>query len=568
MATYKPKKKIDNNGTLDDIKFPMDSIYGLSDEFKKKGVHFISDSDITVTSGSSSLSEKWVVNGVDGITEPFDGMLIAIRTPSRGLSSKGVVLSIDGGNNYNSLVIIENASVSSFSYEYENQTTILFSFNAVRARSAYLESNVETRITGCWETADRDNNSFVSQYKDSEDKEKPILTKSSNSTSNSTGSTMFSPNVTVNHSKGRISATELRENGVSLADKYATKDKMTFILPAFGNRYSFAVDPDGLYYDNENVTVDYESGRVDKIEISDKIPIVAGDNVSITSDEENKVFKINATGGGGGITGLYLTGEASGLEIDWNGLYYDNANATVVDSDGNETALDTSFSLPIMAGENIDISVDGANKKFKISTDIPTEEVEAIDLPTVKAKLTPASEVGGGDVVSITDIASFEIEDIPTIRGVDDGAGILVENKISPLTKEGEFLDPIKLNTYIPITAGEGIEFEADDYNQTVSIKATSGSGGGISGAWTSGTSGSVTLPSAGLYELKVTLGLFVVSVFINWDGTTPTLTTPFTDMVDTYVVGIVGGIINIINAEDGETPLYTTISYRRIGEA
>lgn len=396
MATYKPKKKIDKNGTLDDIKFPMDSIYGLADEFKKKGVHFISDSDITVTSGSSSLSEKWVVNGVDGITEPFDGMLIAIRIPSRGSSPKGVVLSINGGNNYNSLIIVETGSATSFYSAYQNQATILFSFNAIRTGTAYLESGVATNITGCWQTADRDNNYIVTQSKNSEDKEKPILTKYSDSTSTSSGPTSFGLNVTINHAKGRLSATELRENGVSLAEKYALKDE-----------------------------VSSEGGKITRI---DEDP----DNITDVATYDRFIsYKSTAY-------------------VEYEDETY--SDATTINY------------IPISAGENIKFDVDNssADEIVKIST----------DLPTVKAKLTPASEVGGGSVVSITDIASFEIEDIATIRNVDDGAGILVENEISPLTKDGDFLDTIKLNTYIPISAGKGIEFQADEYNQIVSINA------------------------------------------------------------------------------------------------
>lgn len=255
----------------------------VQDEFKKKSIHFVSDSDIAVTSGSLTSSEKWTVNGVDGITEPFDGMMIAIRTPSRTLySGTGTDFSIDGGAKYYSIIVNSDKLAD----QYGANITVFMTFNSSRSR---------------WEIADVDKAVKYSNVTNASEYRVALR--------NGTGAG-YNDNVTFNPSTGTLSATAFKENGVSLADKYALKD-----------------------------------------------------------------------------------------------------------------------------------------------------------------------EVGGGSVVSITDIASFEIDDIPTIRGVDDGAGISVENKIAPLTKDGEYLDSIELNTYIPIIAGEGIEFKTDDYNQTVSINVTGGSG-------------------------------------------------------------------------------------------
>lgn len=424
MATYKPKKKIDNNGTLDDIKFPMDSIYGLSDEFKKKGVHFISDSDITVTSGSASLSEKWVVNGVDGITEPFDGMLLAIRTPSRGLSSKGVVLSIDGGNNYNSLIIIDYAGVSSFNYAYRNQTTILFSFNAVQSTSAYLESGVATTITGCWQTADKDNNYIVNQYKNNEDNEKPILTKYSNSTSDSTGPTSFSQNVTINHAKGRLSATELRENGVSLADKYALKGESGGnCFENLGNIDTWAGIPnnvevlgsDGVTWDEEYVFYDKDENVIASGNMAHRIPLQAGEGIEFIPDTENNVVKINATGGsGGGIGGSttslfseWTTGTSGNLYLPSAGLYeikvvvleYNEPRTMTFFVDWEVSSYSYSQATLYEVGGNDSSSiiiVDDTGLIEYYNNDYNSDKVQSISYRKVNEQISAGGSSGGG----------------------------------------------------------------------------------------------------------------------------------------------------------------------------
>jgi hypothetical protein len=85
---------------------------------------------------------------------------------------------------------------------------------------------------------------------------------------------------------------------------------------------------------------------------------------------------------------------------------------------------------------------------------------------------------------------------------------------------------------------------------------------------WSTGTSGSVTLASSGLYEFKVTLGLFQVSTFVNWDGTNPAMSPILNDgSGDAYILGIVGGVV-MVSPAGTEDVANVNVSYRKIGIA
>lgn len=81
---------------------------------------------------------------------------------------------------------------------------------------------------------------------------------------------------------------------------------------------------------------------------------------------------------------------------------------------------------------------------------------------------------------------------------------------------------------------------------------------------WSTGTSGSVTLPSAGLYEVKVTLveGNTYASLIVNWDGSTNAHSVNF-GTNNAYVQINGSGQLYVI--ENGSTQT-NTILYRKIG--
>lgn len=95
-------------------------------------------------------------------------------------------------------------------------------------------------------------------------------------------------------------------------------------------------------------------------------------------------------------------------------------------------------------------------------------------------------------------------------------------------------------------------------------------------GAWSTGTSGTATLPSAGLYEINFTLYNNKHTALINWDGTTGTDACVFVD--DAQQPGAFlclyctnNGLLEVIeNAISGGAggPASASISYRKIGIA
>lgn len=96
---------------------------------------------------------------------------------------------------------------------------------------------------------------------------------------------------------------------------------------------------------------------------------------------------------------------------------------------------------------------------------------------------------------------------------------------------------------------------------------------------WSTGTSGSVTLPSAGLYEFKVADANGTIHSFIvNWDGSTKTMSTMSLTSLTASVAnamllnisatGVISVSINDLRTADGGTDTSLTISYRKIGIA
>ena len=96
---------------------------------------------------------------------------------------------------------------------------------------------------------------------------------------------------------------------------------------------------------------------------------------------------------------------------------------------------------------------------------------------------------------------------------------------------------------------------------------------------WSTGTSGSVTLPSAGLYEGKVADANGTIHSFIvNWDGSTKTMSTMSLTSLTASVAnamllnisatGVISVSINDLRTADGGTDTSLTISYRKLGIA
>ena len=105
----------------------------------------------------------------------------------------------------------------------------------------------------------------------------------------------------------------------------ATVDKITEIDTYYGGKATFIMsDNVGISWGNTFCFIDADYNEIAKGNIAQKIPIVAGENVTFELDEENQVVKINSTGGGSsGGTIKY----SEGLEYSLN---YDGASYSVV----------------------------------------------------------------------------------------------------------------------------------------------------------------------------------------------------------------------------------------------
>ena len=110
---------------------------------------------------------------VNNITTPVDGMTIALRAPGAGYNG-GILLSIDGGTTYYPIVRNVNTLVTT---NYGSNATMILTFNATQTAKPYTTSGTTSTITGCWQIADYDANSYayVRQYVSTTNAEYPML---------------------------------------------------------------------------------------------------------------------------------------------------------------------------------------------------------------------------------------------------------------------------------------------------------------------------------------------------------------------------------------------------------
>ena len=112
------------------------------------------------SSSNKYLSTKWEAS-VPGVTSAFDGLKLAYRiNTNTGVTTGGVVLSIDG-ENYYPVVMNKNSIVTT---NYPVGSTILVVFNSTQTATAYLTSNTQTTVTGCWQIMEYNTNTDTIGY--------------------------------------------------------------------------------------------------------------------------------------------------------------------------------------------------------------------------------------------------------------------------------------------------------------------------------------------------------------------------------------------------------------------
>ena len=116
------------------------------------GIMFVSTSGVAgnATSGSY-LSTRWYCSGVNDITTPYNGMMVATKIPVAGVSGAGVVFSINGNTDSEYHPILYNSTTALTSH-YPVGSVMIFTYDTTVSASRYLTSNKSTSISGCWKS--------------------------------------------------------------------------------------------------------------------------------------------------------------------------------------------------------------------------------------------------------------------------------------------------------------------------------------------------------------------------------------------------------------------------------
>ena len=127
-------KKINLNNT----DYPIDRTFSL-----------MSASSVAGSSSKPYLSVRWYVSDVDGITTPYDGMRIAIKIPRVGVSTAGVVLSINGNNDADYHPVLYNSSLLTSHYGANSVKFLVYDANS--SAGTYVNSgNSAVTVQGVW----------------------------------------------------------------------------------------------------------------------------------------------------------------------------------------------------------------------------------------------------------------------------------------------------------------------------------------------------------------------------------------------------------------------------------
>ena len=112
------------------------------------------------TSGSVK-SVRWYVSGVEGITTPYNGMKLAVKIPLAGVSTGGVILSINGNNDADYHPVAYNVNTV-FTTHYGVGTIKYLTYDANQTMACYKTTGTSVTITGVWKfDADYDSNTTI-----------------------------------------------------------------------------------------------------------------------------------------------------------------------------------------------------------------------------------------------------------------------------------------------------------------------------------------------------------------------------------------------------------------------
>ena len=136
MPNIQPIKSVNVSGTV----HPLDSVFTVL-----SGISTLAGS----SSSSSYKSVRWYVSDVSGITEPYDGMKLAIKVPLAGVKTAGAVLSINGNadSSYHPLAYNVNTPLTT---QFLVDSIKIFTYDAAQSMDCYLASGTKVTVTGVW----------------------------------------------------------------------------------------------------------------------------------------------------------------------------------------------------------------------------------------------------------------------------------------------------------------------------------------------------------------------------------------------------------------------------------
>ena len=136
MPNIQPIKSVNVAGTV----HPLDSVFTVL-----SGISTLAGS----SSSSSYKSVRWYVSNACGITEPYDGMKLAIKVPLAGVRTAGAVLSINGNADasYHPLAYNVNTPLTT---QFLVDSIKIFTYDAAQSMDCYLASGTKVTVTGVW----------------------------------------------------------------------------------------------------------------------------------------------------------------------------------------------------------------------------------------------------------------------------------------------------------------------------------------------------------------------------------------------------------------------------------
>ena len=246
-----------------------------------------------------------------------------------------------------------------------------------------------------------------------------------------------------------------------------TVDKIYSIDTWYGDMEEVSDDGNGISWANYFALMDDNTNVLSSGSVTFKIPIVAGENVDFSYDEENNAIAINATSGDTIIDKTdsidFWYGDKRQVGTDGSDGITWNETSAFLDGDENELKVFTSsHRVPISAGENVTFSYDGESNTIKINA--------------------TGSEIDTSDLATVDKITHFDFNSGGTSYVEPTAKGIFWENDETEIEIDGgeDYYYSSSSSNCVPIVAGDNIAFEVDEEKKVVKINATSGGFGNI----------------------------------------------------------------------------------------